>query len=361
MGLRGSSTTAVILEDAMVPVENVLGEVGQGHKIAFNILNLGRLKLGVHAVGNGKWALELALVYCREREQFGRPIVEFGAIREKLADMHVRIYALEAATYRLLGRLDAFILAHPEAGDAAPLAAGAAYRVECALVKVLGSESLDSIVDEALQCFGGYGFSAEYPIERVYRDSRINRIYEGTNEINRIFAALVLLDMADHGELALDPAGAISATEVSGPLAPELGLVVDLKAMCLWALQAVRRRRDREEGDIQPLLIRIADLALQTYVAESALLRATKDTERRGAEQAGVPLASARLSCEEARCRCEYAAREIIAALDGLGATEHLRERLARLALHTPADTISLRETIAAALTTGRKHRVDHP
>jgi len=350
MGLRGSSTTAVILEDAMVPVENVLGEVGQGHKIAFNILNLGRVKLGVHAVGNGKRTLDLALAYCRERVQFGRPICEFGAIREKLADMHVRVYATEAATYRLLGQLDAFISAHPETGDAASLAAGEAYRVECALVKVLGSENLDLIVDEALQCFGGYGFSAEYPIERVYRDSRINRIYEGANEINRIFAASTLVRVA--GALGRAPGldGAIMSAETDGPLAPELSLVAELKTLCLSALEAVLQRRDRDGDDFQPLLIRIADLATQTYVAESVLLRARKDAQRRGVDQVGVPLASARVACEEALGRCEGAAREILASMSGPGTGEHLCGRLTRLALRTPADTISLRETIAAAL-----------
>lgn len=336
LGIRGSSTTQVILDDALVPVENVLGEVGEGHKIAFNILNFGRVKLGVQAHGYCRLALTEALNYARERKQFGKSIASFGALREKFARMYANTWALEAASYRTLGHIDAEI----EAGSTA-LAAGEEYRIECALVKVLGTEILDYVVDEALQCLGGYGYCSEYPLERYYRDARINRIYEGTNEINRVFAASLLAKMAAEG--ALDPAEGSSHAKVGDGLDSERATLRGLKAVTVELLKLAAQKLGRGLGQRQDVLMRLADLAMRAYFAESALVRASKS---------GSPLntAAARVFCDESWGAAAESARE---ALCGLCAGEELEARLATLAttLKRPnVNVMELREFIASSL-----------
>jgi alkylation response protein AidB-like acyl-CoA dehydrogenase len=203
MGIAGSSTTTVILEDALVPVENVLGAMGKGHKIAFNILNIGRFKLGVGAVGNCKLAVSQALDYALERKQFGRRLADFGLIREKLAEMYVRTFASESAAYRTVGLIDDLLKSEDSGHGEAALRSIEEYSVECAMMKVFGSEILDYVVDETVQVFGGYGYCSEYPAERSYRDARINRIFEGTNEVNRLLIPGMLLRKGMKGEIPL--------------------------------------------------------------------------------------------------------------------------------------------------------------
>ncbi|MBI5014953.1 MAG: acyl-CoA dehydrogenase family protein [Deltaproteobacteria bacterium] len=353
MGLKGSSTTTVILDDARVPVENVLGQVGQGHKIAFNILNIGRFKIGAGAVGQGKWALEYALAYCLERKQFGKRIAEFGAIREKLAEMFVRLYSAEAATYRTIGLIDRLLQAGDGAHGEAALRSIEEYNLECAAVKVVGSEVLGYVVDEAVQCFGGYGYCAEYPVEALYRDSRIARIYEGTNEINRLLIATQLLRRAGRSQLPLLEAAAeveralaesTTAAEQpsSGPVATEATLVATLKRVLLLCLKAVAE--SSQTATMVPA--RLADLFALVYVAESTRLRAAKDAARRGVGRAAGAVAAARITCESAQERAESLARQVLVATG----RRDLLAGLGRLTAREPADVLALKELIAARL-----------
>ncbi|MBI5442529.1 MAG: acyl-CoA dehydrogenase family protein [Deltaproteobacteria bacterium] len=352
MGLRGSSTTTVILQDAEVPAGNVLGEIGKGHKIAFNILNLGRLRLSVHSTGLCKRALEASLASCLERTQFGRRLADFGAIREKLAEMVVRTYVVESAAYRTLGLIESHIEASGAPRAQAALAAGQEFQAECALVKVLGTEILDAVVDEAVQCFGGYGYCSDYAVEHFYRDARVNRIYEGTNEINRIFAAAALSRSAPAGDPAL--AGGLQHGAPASPSAgedlfgSETGIVRSLKRVSLLAMDAARRKHGGALPEQQALLTRISDLLILTYGAESALLRARKDAERRGPERIDVPAAAARVACEEAARHAESVGRELAVALGSAG--QDLRGALGLLASRSSADTMALREHIAATI-----------
>ncbi len=340
MGIRGTTTSTVILEDARVPVENVLGQIGQGHKIAFNILNIGRFKLGALAVGMCKRALEHALGYCLERKQFGKRLVEFGAIREKLGEMVVRTYAAEAATYRTVGLIDQLLAAAGDDHGEASLRSIEEFSVECSMVKVLGSEALDWVADEMVQCFGGYGYCAEYPAEAFYRDSRINRIYEGTNEINRLLVPTMLLRRAAAGELSLAPAPA-----PTGLLAAELDAVARLKGLAVAGLARAAEAGKAVAGQ-QAVLLRLADLAMLAFTAESTVLRAQKDAGRRGEVGAALPLAIARITCEDALDRAGILARQAFLALGAAGelaAVEGVTRR-------PPVDTLALRETVAARL-----------
>src|SRR5215470_9804287 len=220
MGLRGSSTRPLILNNAKVPIENVVGEIGKGHHVAFNILNIGRAKLGAGAVGGAKTALNDAIQYAKQRIAFGKPIASFGAIKQKLAEMAIRIWVAEGMVYRTAGLMDRSLEAVDV--DSAPqvLKAIEEYAVECSILKVFCSEVLDFAVDEAVQIYGGYGYSAEYPVERYYRDSRVNRIFEGTNEINRLLITGMLLKRAGAGHLPLFAAARAVVDEVMSAAIP---------------------------------------------------------------------------------------------------------------------------------------------
>ena len=361
MGIVGSSTTSVILDDARVPVENVLGEIGQGHKIAFNILNIGRFKLGAICVGGCKRCLGEALTYALERKQFGKRLADFGLIREKLAEMFVRTYVLESASYRTVGLIDRLLAASGGRHDEASLASIEEYSVECAIVKILGSESLDYAVDELVQVLGGYGYCAEYPAERYYRDSRINRIFEGTNEINRLLIPGMLLRKAMKGEVPLFQAAkalqdelmdipSFDLEEDTALLAGEQKLVVNLKKICLFVAGVAAQKYARALAEEQTILARIADLAILAYGCESAVLRAVKDAQRRGEAAAALPIAAARIACEAALSRADGLAREALAAMEEGDTLTTMLAGLRRLTRRTPANTVALREAIASRL-----------
>lgn len=360
LGIRGSSTTTVILEDARVPAGNVLGEIGQGHKIAFNILNIGRFKLGAGCVGSCRFAIEHALAYALERKQFGKRLADFGLIREKLAEMVVRTYAAQSAVYRTVGLIDHLLASGGAHGEAA-LQSIEEYSVECAMVKVLGSEALDYVVDEAVQVFGGYGYCAEYPVERYYRDSRINRIFEGTNEINRMLVPGMLLRKAMKGEIPLFQAAKALQEELmgiptfdfeaeAGLLEAEAKLVANLKKIALFVAGVAAQKYGKALAEQQVVLSRLADLCIAAYTAESTLLRALKDAGKRGEAAAAVPVAIARIACEQAMSRVEGLAREALAAMESGDTLTTMLAALRRLLRRTPADTVALRDRIAAKL-----------
>ncbi len=361
MGIHGSSTTTVIFEDAQVPVENVIGEIGKGHKIAFNILNIGRFKLGAGAVGSSKRSLEHALAYALERKQFGRRLAEFGAIREKLAEMYAHTYAAESTVYRTVGLIDQLLSLSGGGHDEAALKAIEEYSVECAIVKVFGSEVLDYVVDQTVQTYGGYGYCAEYPAERFYRDSRINRIFEGTNEINRLLVPGMLLRKAMKGEVPLFQAVQALQEELMGipslDMDADLGLldaekrlVANLKKICLFVAGVAAQKFGKGLAEQQNVLLRIADLAIQAYAAESTVLRVLKDAAKRGEDKLALPIAAAQIVCEEAVATAEATAREALAGIEEGDTLMTMLAALRRLVRRTPANLVAARETIAAKL-----------
>ena len=360
MGIRGSSTCPLILTDCKVPAENVLGEIGKGHIIAFNILNVGRFKLGAMCVGGARVSLENAVGYAKQRKAFGKTIADFGLVREKLANMAVGIYTGEAMVYRTVGMMDvALAEVDKSAADAAKETRKAIeeYAVECSIIKVWGSEMVDYVVDESVQIYGGYGFVEEYPAERAYRDARINRIFEGTNEINRLIITGFLLKRAISGQLPLMPAikrlmdEVLSGPSVSegleGPLAEERQLVAQAKKLGLFAAGAATQKYMQTIQDQQEIMGAIADMTIETYAMESAVLRAQKMVENKGETAAALPIAMSRVYLSQAMEKIEAAAKKVIAAVaDG----DMLRTQLAilrRLAKHEPFNTIELRQQIA--------------
>src|SRR6266852_1357329 len=360
MGIRGSSTCPIILNDCQVPVGNVLGEIGKGLVIAFNILNVGRFKLGAMCVGGARVALENAIAYAKQRKAFGKVIADFGLVREKLANMAVGVYVGEALVYRTVGMMDVALGEVDKAGvDAAKETRKAIeeYAVECSIIKVWGSEMVDYVVDETVQIYGGYGFVEEYPAERAYRDARINRIFEGTNEINRLIITGFLLKRATSGQLALMPAikklmdevlsGPSVSEDLEGSLAEERKLVGQAKKLGLFAAGAATEKYMQAIQDQQEIMGAIADITIETYAMESAVLRAQKIAEARGEAAATMPIAMSRVYLSQAMEKIEAAAKKVIAAVaDG----DMLRTQLAvlrRLAKHEPFNVIELRQQIA--------------
>ena len=360
MGIRGSSTCPVILNDCKIPVESVLGEIGRGHVIAFNILNVGRFKLGAMCVGGARVSLENAIGYAKQRKAFGKTIADFGLVREKIADMAVGIFTGESMVFRTVGMMDVALSEIDKASaDAARETRKAIeeYAVECSIIKVWGSEMIDSVVDETVQIYGGYGFVEEYPAERAYRDSRINRIFEGTNEINRLIIAGFLLKRATSGQLPLMPAikklmdevlsGPSVTEELEGPLAEERKLVATAKKLTLFAAGAASQKYMQGIQDQQEIMGAIADMVIETYAIESAVLRAQKIALAGGESAASLPIAMARVYLSGAMEKIEAAAKKIIAAV---AEGDMLRTQLAilrRLAKHEPFNTIALRQQIA--------------
>ncbi len=360
MGIRGSSTCPIILNECQVPVENVLGEIGKGHVIAFNILNVGRFKLGAMCVGGARASMDNAISYAKQRKAFGKVISDFGLVREKLANMAVLTYAGEAMVFRTVGMMDAALGAVDKSAPDAPkrtLKAIEEYAVECSIIKVWASEMVSYVVDETVQIYGGYGFVEEYPAERAYRDARINRIFEGTNEINRLIITGFLLKRAMSGQLPLMPAikqlmdevlsGPSLGEEVEGRLAEEQQLVASAKKLGLFAAGAATQKYMQQIEQQQEIMGAIADMVIEIYAMESALLRTLKIADAQGETAAASPIAMTRVYLSQAMEKVESAARKIITAVaDG----DMLRTQLAllrRLAKHDPCNTIELRQHIA--------------
>jgi butyryl-CoA dehydrogenase len=364
MGIRGSSTCPLILNDCKVPVENLLGEIGKGHVIAFNILNVGRFKLGAMCVGGARLSLENAIGYAKQRKAFSKVIADFGLVREKLANMATLIYVGEALVYRTVGMMDVALNEVDKTGaDAAKETRRAIeeYAVECSILKVWGSEMIDYVVDETVQIYGGYGFVEEYPAERAYRDARINRIFEGTNEINRLIITGFLLKRAMSGQLPLMPAikklmdevlagPSVGDEELEGPLAEERKLVAQAKKLGLFVSGAATQKYMQAIQDQQEVMGAIADIVIETYAMESAVLRAQKMAETKGEAEAALPIAMTRVYLSQAMEKIEAAAKKIIAAV---AEGDMLRTQLAilrRLAKHEPFNTIELRRQIAGKM-----------
>jgi alkylation response protein AidB-like acyl-CoA dehydrogenase len=359
MGIRGSSTCPLVLNDCKVPVENLLGEVGKGHLIAFNILNVGRFKLGAMCVGGGRVSLENAIGYAKQRKAFNKVIADFGLVREKIANMATLLYVGESLVYRTVAMMDAALSeVDKSAADAARLTLKAIeeYAVECSIIKVWGSEMIDYVVDETVQIYAGYGFVEEYPAERAYRDARINRIFEGTNEINRLIITGFLLKRAMTGQLALMPAikklmdellSGPSAEEFEGALAEERRLVAQAKKLGLFAAGAATQKYMQAIQDQQEIMGAIADMTIETYAMETAVLRGQKIIQTKGEAAAALPIAMTRVYLSQAMEKVESAARKVIAAVaDG----DMLRTQLAilrRLAKYEPFNTVELRQQIA--------------
>jgi alkylation response protein AidB-like acyl-CoA dehydrogenase len=357
LGIRGSSTTPLILIDCKIPAENLLGEVGKGHHIAFNILNVGRYKLGNAAVGGARMAFNNGLRYSKERKAFGKAICEFGLIQEKIANMATGIFVGEALCYRTVGLIDQ-ALAGVDKNDTTEIQKQIeSYAVECSIVKVWASEMLDMVVDESLQIFAGYGYVEEYPAERAYRDARINRIFEGTNEINRLIITGWLMKSAMSGKLALMPAiksimdevmsGPSEKEERIGPLAAEYDLLAAAKKLTLFVAGSATQKYMQKIADEQEVMGALADMIMAVFTLESAVLRADKIATKQGNSASVIPVAMACIYAAQAMETIEKSARMVIAAVAEGDMARTQFAILRRLGKHDPADTIALRRQVA--------------
>lgn len=370
MGIKSSSTRTLILQDAQVPADNLLGEVGRGHVIAFNILNIGRYKLGVGTVGASKRAFELAVAYTNQRQQFKTPISSFNLTKEKLATMASRLYASESLIYRTVGYFEDRMsqLSADEQKDGKAIAASIAeYAIECSINKVFGTEVLDYIADEAVQLHGGYGFMQEYEVERIYRDSRINRIFEGTNEINRLLVPGTFLRKAMKGELPiLQKAQALQEELLmmmpeeieDAPLAQEKVLVQNAKKIALLAAGLAAQRYGTKLESEQEVLVNIADIVNNLFAMESAVLRTEKAIQKVGAEKANQKLLYTQIFCQEAfECIEKDAKETLIAAVEG----DNLRMMLSalrKLTRSTPYNVIAKKREASVKLIDAEKYIV---
>jgi len=359
MGIRGSSTAPLVLENARIPADHLLGEVGQGFKVAVNILNMGRFKLAAGAVGACKHVLRTSLQYAGERQQFGKPLAAFGLIKHKLAEMAIRMYIAESMAYRTGGLVDETLGGvHGDAGAA--MRALEEYAVECAINKVYASEVLDYVVDENVQIHGGYGFIEEYAAARAYRDSRINRLFEGTNEINRMLTTGMLLRRAQRGRLNLIPAALAVVQELTSPalgedagtgaLAEEARIVRMVKKAALFASGVAVQKRLEAIEEEQEILAALADLVIETFAMESGLLRAQRAVQRRGEAEAALKIAMVRTYINDAVARVDATARSVLAAVEEGDTLRTEIAGLRRLLRYTPVNTVALRRQIAEAL-----------
>ncbi len=365
MGIKGSSTTPLVLTDAIAPVENMLAEVGKGAKIAFNTLNIGRFKLGAMCIGGMKLMIHEAVRYANERQQFGKPISSFGAIKSKLGEMAIRTWVGEAMTYRTLGMIEDAI---EDPNDPnAKMKAIEEYSAECSIIKVALSEYCDFVADEMVQIYGGYGYSAHYPAERAYRDSRINRIFEGTNEINRMLIPGRLMKSALSGKLALLPAAQSLMDEILSPpmmgfdddeslLAAEMKLARNAKKVALMTLGTAAQKYMMGLSDQQEVLMGIADIIMDAYAMESAILRAQKLAASQGEVMAARYVDMTQVFCNDAVERIEARAKNTLA---GIAEGDELRTLLAalrRFTKMTPMNTITARQRIADVLIEANKY-----
>ncbi len=357
MGIKSSSTTPLILSDARIPVTNLIGEVGDGAKIAFNILNVGRFKLGASVTGGAKLALHEAIRYANERHQFGKPISSFGAMKHKLAEMAIRVWVAESITYRTVGMIDALI--GEDGGDKEKkLRSIEEYAVESSINKVACSEALDYVVDEMVQIFGGAGYSADYPAEKAYRDARINRIFEGTNEINRLLIPGQLMKRAIKGELGIIPAAKALQDEIMNPqmlfddddslLAMETKLAQNAKKVALMVLGTAAQKYMMELSNQQEILCNAADIIMDAYQMETAILRAKKLAEKGNASR---QIDMAQVFCNDAIQRIEAKAKNTIAGMLEGDEAKMLLVALKRFTKNnSPINTIAARQRIADTL-----------
>jgi alkylation response protein AidB-like acyl-CoA dehydrogenase len=360
MGIHGSSTTPVFLENCRVPKENLLHEIGRGHIVAFNILNSGRFTLGASCVGGSKHVLMTASKYTKERKAFGKQIGDFGLMKEKLAEMAIQILAVESMVYRSAGNIEAMMSAATGDKVAHSMKVLEEYAIESSIAKVYGSEMLDFVVDEGVQIFGGYGFHEEYPVCRAYRDSRINRIFEGTNEINRMLIVQMLMKRAMGGQLPLIPAAMKLADEIlagpsfeeasEGVLADETRVVANAKKMFLQAAGGAVQKFREKLADEQELVAALANMVMEVYAMESCLLRAQKAAASKGEAASKTMIDAAQVFISDAMERVEHEAKRVIAAVnEGDMLTTQLAV-LKRFGKRPALDTIALRRNVAAAV-----------
>src|SRR5580765_6611010 len=358
MGLHGSSTTALIFQDVKVPAENVLGEVGKGHKVAFNVLNFARFKLGAMCGGGAAGAIAESAKYAAARRQFGQPIASFGAIKHKLGEMVVRTYAIESLLYRTAGLVDARIDATPhDATDGGPaLAAFEEYAVEASIAKVAGSEALNYVLDENIQIHGGNGYVRDYPAERHFRDARVNRIFEGTNEINRLLIPGMLIRRAVKGDLPLIPAAKALQDELMGPaampaadeavLGEELRAVEAFKKTALMLFGVALQSYGEKLTDQQEVLMHLADIAIDVFSAESSTLRARAASDSKQAK-AALHVDAARVFVNDAALRIDASPRQALAAMAEGDTLRTMLAALRRLLKVTPVNTVVMRRRLA--------------
>ncbi len=363
MGIHGSSTTPIFLENCKVPKENVLHEIGRGHIVAFNILNAGRFTLGASCVGGAKNVMSTSSKYAKERKAFGKQIGEFGLIREKLAEMVIQIFAVESMVYRSAGNIEAAMAAAAASGGdkiQSAMKVLEEYAIESSIAKVYGSEMLDYVVDEGVQIFGGYGFHEDYPVCRAYRDSRINRIFEGTNEINRMLIIQMLMKRAMGGQLALIPAAMKLADEIlagpsfeeapEGVLADEARVVANAKKMFLQAAGGAVQKFREKLADEQELIGALSNMVMEIYAMESCLLRAQKAAAAKGEAATQTMIDATRVFLADAAERVEHEARRAVTAVNEGDMLTTQIAVLKRFGKRAPVDTIALRRGVAAAI-----------
>ncbi|MGM0753686.1 MAG: acyl-CoA dehydrogenase family protein [Bacillota bacterium] len=370
MGIKSSSTRTLILEDAEIPVENLLGDAGKGHIIAFNILNIGRYKLGVGAVGASKRALEVTVQYTNQRQQFKTPISAFNLTKEKLATMAAKLYAAESSVYRTVGLFEDRMskLTDEEVKNGTEVAKSIAeYAIECSLNKFFATEVLDYVVDEGVQLHGGYGFMQEYEIERMYRDSRINRIFEGTNEINRLLVPGTYLRKAMKGELPLlqkaqalqEELMMLMPEEVGDePLAQEKYLVKNAKKIGLMLSGLAAQKFGKALEKEQEILVNIADIVSNAYAMESVVLRTEKAIQKGGVEKAQQKLLYTQIFCQEAFNEIEQHAKETLVATETGDTLRMMLSALRKFTRHTPINVIAVKRAASEKLIDAEKYTV---
>jgi alkylation response protein AidB-like acyl-CoA dehydrogenase len=358
-GIKGSSTRPLILQDAVVPRENLLGEIGKGHKIAFNILNLGRFKLGAGVTGGAKLALRQSVEYAKGRTAFGKPIADFGLIQAKLGQMAIRTWVSESMVYRTAGMIDRKLAGVGLSDPPEALRRIEEYDVECSIVKVWCSEMLDYVVDESVQIHGGAGYVEDYPAERYWRDARVNRIFEGTNEINRMLIPGRLTRRAMKGELPIFQKAMALVEELTSPspggdegegfLAAEAAMLRGAKKVALMTLGVAAQKFGESLAEQQEVLAHFADVAMEVYALESALLRACKLQAAKGDEAAALAAAAVRCYAQDAIDQVEVSARHLLAAVEEGDTLRTYLAALRRLTKREAVNTIPLRRQIAAA------------
>jgi alkylation response protein AidB-like acyl-CoA dehydrogenase len=372
MGIRGTSTTAVYLDNVAVPVENVLGEIGRGHVIAFNVLNIGRLKLGPASVGGAKNVLAICIKYAKQRKAFGSAIADFGAIQHKLAEMAIRIFAAESMIWRVAGLIESQMhasAAERKQSSVTEMQAVEEYAAECSMVKVFASEMLDYVVDEGVQIHGGYGFHQDYAVERAYRDSRINRLFEGTNEINRLVIMGMPLKRAARGQLPLlEAARAVlnasedpslsnnkqSVTETETKTSEDR-LVRNARRIFLLTLAIAHEKFGAQLEKQQEVIMNLSDIAMELFAMESGLLRSQKMTS---AGKSGNAIDICAIYLRDATIRIEGLSRTVLSACcEGDALRKHLAT-VRNYADHTPVNSIALRRQIAARLLSSERYTV---